>query len=197
MTSEIKLDLDQVEQASARSEGLDFPRTWLSDRIEAVLLAIASLVNWIWLVLVLVIVCNVAMRYALSTNYIWIEEMQWHMYSVGFMIAIGYAILHDSHVRVDVLAGTFSARTRAVIEFLGLLLLVFPLIYLIISYAIPFVERAWVRNEASAAPGGLTNRWAIKSVIIIAFTYIGLAAFARFLRVTAFLFGLPRPSGPR
>jgi TRAP-type mannitol/chloroaromatic compound transport system permease small subunit len=63
-----------------------------------------------------------------------------------------------------------------------------------ITYALPFVESSWRRNESSSAPGGLSNRWAIKSVIIIAFGYMGLAAFARLLRVSAFLFGLPRPS---
>ncbi len=184
----IKLDLDKVEAASG-AHGLTFPRTWLSDKIEAVLNFVGSFINWIWIVLVLVIVVNVAMRYALGVNYVWVEEVQWHMYAVGFMIGIGYTILHDGHVRVDVLAANFRPQTRAVIEFLGIVLLILPLVYLMISYAIPFVERSWVRNEASSAPGGLTNRWAIKSVIIVAFVYIGLAAFARLLRVGAFLMG--------
>jgi TRAP-type mannitol/chloroaromatic compound transport system permease small subunit len=187
--AKIELDLAKVEEASSRAHGLQFPRTWLSDKIEWVLDAVGSLVNWIWILLVLVILANVIMRYALSSNYVWVEEIQWHMYAVGFMLGIGYAIVHDTHVRVDVLAGGLRPRTRAIIEALGIILLIFPLVYLLISYAIPFVERAWTRNEVSSAPGGLTNRWAIKSVIIIAFGYMGLAAFARLLRVLAFLFG--------
>jgi TRAP-type mannitol/chloroaromatic compound transport system permease small subunit len=47
-------------------------------------------------------------------NYIWIEEVQWHMYAVGFMLGIGYAVKHDGHVRVDVLAMNFSPEARAV-----------------------------------------------------------------------------------
>ena len=191
--TDVELDLNRVEAAGSRTHALEFPRTWISDMIERGLNAVSWVINWLWIILVLIIVVNVTMRYALRVNYIWIEEVQWHIYAVGFMIGIGYAILHDAHVRVDVLAMNFRQRTRAWIEFLMILLLIFPMVYLIISYAIPFVEASWNRGERSSAPGGLTNRWAIKAVIIVAFTYIGLAALARFLRVTAFLFGLPRP----
>lgn len=175
------------------SLGFTLPETAVSRAIEAVIDAFASVVNWIWALLVVIIVVNVMMRYAFGTNFIWVEEVQWHLYAIGFMIGIGFALAHDNHVRVDVLAMRFAPRTRAIIEVLGLVLLVFPMVYLVISYAIPFVEQSWTRNERSAAPGGLANRWAIKAVIILAFTYIGLAAFARLLRVCAYLFGFPKP----
>ena len=178
-----------ADDAAGHGSGLDFPHTRLSRMIDAVTNAVGSVINWIWIVLVLIIVVNVIMRYALGVNYIWVEEVQWHMYAVGFMIAIGYGITHDAHVRVDVVASGLKPRTRAIIEFLGITLLILPLVYLMITYAIPFVESSWQRNEASSAPGGLTNRWAIKSVIIIAFVFIGLAAVSRLLRVGAFLFG--------
>jgi TRAP-type mannitol/chloroaromatic compound transport system permease small subunit len=191
--TEIKIDLAKVEDASSRAHALDFPHTWLTGKIEAVLNVIGGAVNWLWIILVLIIVVNVTMRYAVGVNYIWVEEVQWHIYAVGFMIAIGYGIIHDAHVRVDVIAAGFKPRTRAIIEFIGITVLILPLIYLMISYAIPFVESSWRRNETSSAPGGLTNRWAIKSVIIIAFAYMGLAAVSRLLRVGAFLLGTSRP----
>ncbi|MBQ1204207.1 MAG: TRAP transporter small permease subunit [Loktanella sp.] len=187
---EIVLDLQKIE-AAASGEVFQYPRTWLSDKIDWVIDLIGGLINWVWLLLVLIIVTNVTMRYILSTNYVWVEEVQWHIYAVGFMIGIGYTLRHDGHVRVDVVAAMLKPRTRAVIEFLGIVLFILPLVYLMITYAIPFVERSWVRNEVSSAPGGLTNRWAIKSVIIVAFALIGLAAVARLLRVGAFLMGRP------
>ncbi len=188
----IDLDLEKVEDAGARSHGLDFPRTWLSDMIEAVLGSISFVLNTIWIVLVLIIVANVTMRYVLGVNYVWIEEVQWHMYAVGFMFGIGYALMHDAHVRVDVLAANFRPKLRAWIELFAIVAIILPMCYLIISYGIPFVEASFNRGERSSAPGGLANRWMIKSVIVLAFAYIGLAAFARLLRVTAFLFNFPR-----
>lgn len=190
---EIKLDLDAVDAKSSRAGALDFPRTAISDVLEAVLEFIGGIINWIWIFLVIIIVGNVVGRYVFAVNFIWIEEVQWHLYAVGFMLGIGYALKHDAHVRVDFLAGTLSPRTRAWIEMIGILVLLAPVIYLILTYAIPFVEASWRRGERSSAPGGLANRWAIKSVIIVAFVYLGLAALARFIRVSAFLFGFPRP----
>lgn len=191
--TEIKLDLKKVEEGSGHGSALDFPRTRLSDMIEAVIRWIAYVVNWLWAVLILIIVTNVTMRYAIGVNYIWIEEIQWHIYAVGFLLGIGYAITHDSHVRVDVLAANFRLKVRAWIELLMIVFILAPMVYLIISYAIPFVMASYTRGETSSAVGGLTNRWAIKAVIIVAFSYIGLAALARFLRICALLFGLPRP----
>ncbi|TVR10322.1 MAG: TRAP transporter small permease subunit [Salinarimonadaceae bacterium] len=190
--TKIELDLEKVEDAGARSHALSFPRTWLSDKIEAVLGSISVLLNLIWILLVLVIVVNVAMRYGLNVNYIWVEEMQWHMYAVGFMFGIGYAVIHDAHVRVDVVAAQFRPTTRAWIEFLTITLIILPMCWIIISYAIPFVEISHRRGERSAAPAGLGNRWMIKSVIVLAFAYIALAAFARLLRVCSYLFNFPR-----
>jgi TRAP-type mannitol/chloroaromatic compound transport system permease small subunit len=186
-TGETSGGLDKVESASGHGEGLSFPQTRLSSVIEAFLNAVGRVINWLWFLLVLIIVVNVTMRYLVGVNYIWVEEIQWHIYAVGFMIGIGYAIIHDGHVRVDVIAATLRPRTRARIEFLGLVFLVMPLIVLMIMYAIPFVEASWNRNETSSAPGGLSHRWAIKSVIVLAFAFMGLATIARLSRVWAYL----------
>ena len=190
--SPFEIDLEKVEDAGARSHGLNFPRTWPSDIIEKVLGSLSFVLNTIWFALVLIIVVNVTMRYAFGINYVWVEEVQWHIYAVGFMFGIGYALMHDSHVRVDVLAANFRPTTRAWIEAFSIVAIILPMCWLIITYGIPFVEASYNRGERSSAPGGLGNRWMIKSVIVLAFAYIGLAAFARLLRVTSFLFNFPR-----
>ncbi|MEI2421727.1 TRAP transporter small permease subunit, partial [Arthrospira platensis SPKY2] len=127
--TKIEIDLEQVEESSARGHGLDFPRTWLSDRLESFLNALGAIVSWIWIVLVLIIVVTVAMRHFVGGNTITIEEAQWHLYAFGFLIGIGYAIIHDSHVRVDVLANNFRPTTRAMIEFLCIALIILPMVW--------------------------------------------------------------------
>ena len=67
------------------------------------------------------------------------------------------------------------------------------MVWLVLSNAWPFVQRSYMINEVSAAPGGLPYRWAIKSVILIAFAYLGLAVLSRLLRVCTDLFGVPAP----
>lgn len=192
-TPVIKIDLAQVEAAAARDEGLNFPRTRISDIIEKGLGYLFSVVNWIWVILMLIIVGTVAMRHFIGGNTVWAEETQWHLYAVGFMLGISLAIVADSHVRVDVLASQFRPKLRAWIEMLMIVLIIFPLCWLMIEYGFAFTERSWRLNERSSNVGGLTNRWAIKGVIVLAFALIALASFARLMRVTAFLFNFPRP----
>lgn len=190
---EIELDVEQVEASSARSHALALPRTAPSDALEKVVEIVGKACSWLWLVLIVLIVVNVALRYVIGSNYIALEEMQWHLYAVGFLMALSFAMLVDGHVRVDVLAERLQLRTRAWIELAGIVLFILPFVYVVVSYAIPFVERAWQIGEVSAAPGGLSHRWIIKSFIITGFAFIGIAALSRLLRVTAYLFGLPRP----
>jgi TRAP-type mannitol/chloroaromatic compound transport system permease small subunit len=189
----VDVDLEAVEAAAARGHALDFPRTAISDAIDALVGALHYVINWIWVLLVLLIVTNVVLRYVLRTNFIAMEELQWHLFAVGFMIGLAYAIKADGHVRVDVLADRFRRRTRAWIEMLGILLFILPLCGIMLYWGWPFVLRSWTINEVSAAPGGLPYRWVIKSVILVAFALIGLAAISRLTRVSAFLFGRPAP----
>lgn len=193
----VTVDLDVVESASSRAQRLLFPETLPSKIIETGLGAVSAVLNWIWFLLILIIVSTVAMRYVIVGNTVWIEEVQWHLYSIGFMFGIGYALTHDAHVRVDVLATNFRPSVRAWIEFLMIVVIILPMCWLIITFASSFVEASYRRGERSSAPGGLTHRWMIKGVIVLAFAYIGLAAFARLTRVSSYLFNFPRARDAR
>jgi len=191
--AEYKLDLQKIEEAVAhKAAAVTYPRTLISDVLEWIVDTFGKIFSWIWIALMLLVVGNVIMRYVLGTNFIALEELQWHLYAAGFMIGLSYCFLHDGHVRVDVLAEHLALRKRAVIEILGILILFLPFCYLILSYAYPFVERSYRINEVSAAPGGLPMRWIIKSVIPVAFGLLMMAGVARLLRALSLLTGFPR-----
>ncbi|WP_349369176.1 TRAP transporter small permease subunit [Salinarimonas sp.] len=181
------------EGAAAEAAAFSLPETAISRPLDAVVRVIGEAFSWIWAILIILIVGNVVLRYLIGTNFVALEELQWHLYAIGFMMGLSYTLLKDGHVRVDVLAEKLSHRGRAWIELVGLLLFLAPFVYIVIADAIPFVERSWRLNETSPAPGGLPARWFLKSFIIVAFGFLGLAAFSRLTRVTAFLFGIPRP----
>jgi len=169
------------------------PRTAPSDLLEAIVLRINYAAAYLWVLLVLVIVFAVTLRYVFGRGSIMLEEIQWHIYGVGFILALSYALVVDRHVRIDVLAERLPLVARAWIEFVGLLLFLIPFCLAVIVEAVPFVLRSWQLNEVSAAPGGLPYRWIAKSFILWGFTLLLLAAIARLLRVTALLFGRPTP----
>ena len=194
--AEYNVDLDKVEEAVAHKAAVNYPRTLVSDVLEGIVEFFGKYSSLLWVVLMLLIVANVLMRYILGTNFIALEELQWHLYAVGFMLGLSYCILHDGHVRVDVLAEHLQPRTRAIIEIIGILVLLLPFCYFILYYAWPFVERSYRINEVSAAPGGLPMRWLIKSVILLAFTLMAMAGIARLIRAFSFLTGFPRERKP-
>jgi TRAP-type mannitol/chloroaromatic compound transport system permease small subunit len=165
-----------------------YPETRLSRIVDGWIIRIGKVTSWIWLILLGVIMLNVVMRYLFSEGRIELEELQWHLYSVGFLIGMSYAYQADAHVRVDVLHERLRPRLKAWIELYGTLLLLIPFILLIVIYGIPFVTSSFAVNEVSSSPGGLPNRWLIKAVLPFGFVLLALAVLARLSRVWSFLF---------
>ena len=170
---------------------LNLPHTSLSKRVENAIRYMESIVSWVWLILLMVIVCNVVLRYLFTEGRIEFEEIQWHLYSIGFLLGIPYALVTDSHIRVDVLRERFSAQTRAWIELYGFLLLLIPFTLLVIINALPFVSYSFGTAEVSQSPGGLPYRWLIKFMLPLGFSILLIAAISRLSRVMCYLFGWP------
>ena len=134
-----------------------------------------------------VIVVNVCARYLFGAGRIEFEEIQWHLYSVGFLLALGYGVTADTHIRVDVLHERFSDRMKAWIDLYALVLFVAPFVALMLIYGVPFVEDSFRRGEVSASPGGLPFRWLIKSMLVVGFSLLGLATLSRITRLASYL----------
>ena len=164
------------------------PHTPWSRRIDRAAERIGQLTSFIWVVLLGVIVANVLLRYVLNQGRIEMEELQWHLYSFGFLLGLGYAYQADAHIRVDVLHERFRHRTKAWIELYGILLLLLPFIALVLIYSVPFVSSSFEAGEVSNAPGGLPLRWLIKAALPLGFFLLLLTAGARLIRVWHFLF---------
>lgn len=176
----------------------ELPHTAFSQRVDRAIRAIGATISWIWLLLVVIIITNVTMRYLFGEGRIEFEEIQWHLYSIGFLLGLSYCMESDDHVRVDVIYERFSLRTKAWVELFGTLFLLLPFLLLVLRYSVPFFQFSWSIGEVSDAPGGLPARWLIKSFLIIGIGLLIVITCSRLSRVTAYLFGrptaLPTPS---
>ncbi len=166
----------------------ELPETRLSRRIDPFLDRAGRAASWLWLVLLLVIVGNVILRYAFGEGRVELEEVQWHLYSLGFLLGLAYAFQADAHIRVDVFSQRLKPRLRAWIELYGLLLALFPFLLLVLVFSVPFVVQSWALSEISQAPGGLPYRWAIKAVLPASFALLLLGGLSRLSRVWSYLF---------
>jgi len=164
------------------------PETSFSRTIDSGINRIGRIVSWVWLALLIVIVANVTLRYVFGEGRVEFEEIQWHLYSLGFLVGLSFAYSSDNHIRVDVLHERLSPRRKAWIELYGILLLLLPFLTLVIVFSLPFVADSFRFGEISQAPGGLPYRWAIKAVLPIGFFLLLLATLSRLSRVWTFLF---------
>ncbi|MBW8185024.1 TRAP transporter small permease subunit [Shewanella nanhaiensis] len=163
------------------------PHTKLSAWIESVIIKINEYIFWLWPILMVVIVLNVLMRYFLGEGRVEFEELQWHLYAIGWVIGLSYCVVKNEHVRVDVFYERFSIKTRCWVELLGMVFLLLPFLILVIIYAIPFVLYSWELSEVSTAPGGLPYRWFIKSILLFGFVLLGLSVIAKLSQVINYL----------
>lgn len=182
-----------VEQQVSHAHDAVLPHTRLSRRLDRIIERVGDAASWLWVALLLTIVTNVVMRYLFGEGRIEFEELQWHLYAVGFLVGLSYCVGSDDHVRVDFIHERLRPRLRAWIELYGILLLLLPFVALLLVYGIPFVAYSFASHEVSMAPGGLPYRWAIKAALLGGFALLGLAAWSRLLRVSCFLFGAPQP----
>ncbi len=182
-------DTTKISEALAHQKRL--PHTLLSAFTRTWFQRLLRLLSWTWFFLMGVVVVNVAMRYLMGEGRIEFEEIQWHLYSVGFLIGMATCMDSDQHVRVDLFHGRMSLRQQAWVELYGLLLLFFPFVIAMLIFSVPFVTYSWDIAEVSDAPGGLPYRWLIKSFLPMSMLLLLAAALSRLSRITAYLFGWP------
>ncbi|MCK0105210.1 TRAP transporter small permease subunit [Marinobacter sp. S0848L] len=140
---------------------------------------LSKLCGWIACVAMILMAANVfydvVARYVFSDVSIGMQEMEWHLYSVVFLLGIPYALRTDGHVRVDVFYTNWKQKNKAWINLIGALIFVIPFAYLIGVYGYSFAVDAYEMGEGSGDPGGLPHRWIIKSVIPISAIFMGTA----------------------
>lgn len=122
-------------------------------------------VSWISILLVVVVFLDVVMRYLFNQTFVFVQELEWHLFAFLFLMGAGYTLLHDQHVRVDILYQRFSPKTKAWVNLLGVIFFLLPGCYLIISVSIPWVVTAYEIGEISPDPGGIPARFIIKSCV--------------------------------
>ena len=172
----------------------ELPQTAISQNLDAGLTFIGKSVSWLWVVTVGVIIYAVVGRYAFGQGSVTLEEWQWHIAGAAWLIGLSYTLAVDDHVRVDVIHERLSVRAQAWIELLGLVCLLLPFLVFALYEAVPYAYSSFTQGERSQAPAGLANRWILKSIVALSFALLITAALSRLLRVTALLFGAPRPN---
>lgn len=164
------------------TENDTLPPVPLADAIDKFIQRIGMTVAWSYVLLVLVIMLQVILRKGFSSGLIALEELQWHLYSIGVMFGLSYAQTTNSHIRVDLFYSRFRNRNKRWLEVISIPTIVLPFIVIIFLQSLDFVYESYRVNESSEAVSGLPWRWLIKGVIPVSFALLGLAVISRFIR---------------
>lgn len=137
---------------------------------------------WLMLLMVLVVFTDVLMRYLFQRTYVWTQELEWYLFAITYLMAAGYVMLWDEHVRVDIVYSRLRPRTRAWLDFVLIWVFFFPSVLLVIYTTWPFFRNSLAVWEGSPDPGGIPMRWALKGVIILAFVILALQGVSQAIK---------------
>lgn len=138
--------------------------------------------SWLTLVLVILVCFDVVIRYVFSNSSAWIMELEWHLFSLIFLIGAAYAFKHDRHVRVDLFYSKFSAKEKALVDLVGNVIFLIPWCVIILVYSFEYAMTSFRIGEISPDPGGLPARYLIKFAITLGIFLLLLQAIAQALR---------------
>lgn len=156
--------------------------------IDAVNERVGRAVLWLVGAATLISALNALARYGLGrSSNAWLE-IQWYLFGAIILLAAGYTLKHNGHVRIDIIYGRFSAHTQAWIDLLGSLLFLLPLCGLMVWLAWPGFADSFVSGETSPDAGGLI-RWPVRLLIPLGFALLALQGVAEIIKRIAFLRG--------
>lgn len=160
----------------------------LSSVIDAVNTYVGRIARWLILAAVLISAGNAVMRKVFSISSNGLLEVQWYLFSGVFLLAAGYTLLKNAHVRIDFISSRLSERTRAIIDILAVLLVVTPFCWMLIQLSWPLLVKAWGSGEMSPDAGGLI-RWPVYALVPVGMFLLVAQAYSELIKRVAFLKG--------
>lgn len=153
------------------------------DRLGGWLGVIAS---WLVLLACLVSAGNAMVRYTISySSNAWLE-LQWYMFAGMVLLGAPYTLKVNEHVRVDLVYGSVSERTRIIIDLVGIVLFLMPICLILIYFTWPWFTESLRTGETSSNAGGLI-RWPVKLLLPLGFFLMMLQGLSELIKRAAAL----------
>ena len=156
--------------------------------------ATGRIIAWLTLGMVLITFTVVILRYLFQTGSIALQESVTYLHASVFMLGAAYTLKHDGHVRVDIMYQRFTPRTRAWVDLLGTLLLLFPVCLFILFSSLEYVTTSWSIQEGSREAGGLDGVFLLKTAIPVMAVLLLLQGCSIVLHKLLLLTGHPLPA---
>ncbi|MGB7288426.1 MAG: TRAP transporter small permease subunit [Salaquimonas sp.] len=151
--------------------------TW-GDRL---VVNVANFFAWIYPLLIVCIVAQILLRLS-GHNQAWLDDLQWWIYGVAVLAGFGYAIVTNSHVRVDIFYDNYDDAKKARTEVFALGWLLLPFIVIMTDILLHYSISSWQALEGSDSPNGLHRLYLLKTMLPVLFITAGIGAWSAFYR---------------
>lgn len=163
----------------------------LTSSLDRLSCRVGSVVSWLALLLTVLTAWDALARYFFKSGSVALQELEWHVFAVMFLLSAGYTLKHEGHVRVDIIYARLGSRGKAAVDTLGAVFFLLPFCALTIYVSFPFIQNSWAVLERSSDPGGLPARYALKAVIPVGFALLFIQGVCQLARSAAALIGAP------
>ena len=160
---------------------------YLSHSLEAIVKFFGKIGAWLSIPLIFIIIFDIITRRFFILGSTKIQEMEWHLHTAIFLLALGFAYVKNSHVRIEIIREKYSPTLKSIFEIVGILFFLVPYTFMIMYFGFDFVSRSYILNEVSSALTGLSHRWIIKSFIPLGMLLLFLAGFSILIKNIAYL----------
>lgn len=147
-------------------------------------------IAWLAMLMVLVQFAVVVMRYVFGISYLFAQESIVYMHALVFLLASGYTLLHAGHVRVDIFYGDASEKRKALIDFVGVLVILLPICTLVMWTAWPYVSASWAVFEGSPEISGIQAVFLLKTAILVFVGLLGIQGISLAVRSLFVMMGI-------
>ena len=127
-------------------------------------------------IIIILVIYIVISRYVFGVGRADLQELALYLHALVFLGCAGWALAEEEHVRVDILYKDKSKSYKKLINTLGLILFVLPVVFIISFYSIDFIKLSWLLKESSTEPGGLRTVYLHKTIILLFPLVLFLAA---------------------
>ncbi len=156
----------------------------LGDFLDSISIGVGRAISWLTLLMVIVTFIIVVLRYVFVMGWIWLQESLTWMHAVVFMLGAAYTLQQEQHVRVDIFYRKMSDKRRAWVDFLGVLVFIFPMCVFLVYTSMDYVAVSWSIREVSRNSGGLPYPFIplLKSVLVIMPVAVALQGLSMLIR---------------
>jgi TRAP-type mannitol/chloroaromatic compound transport system permease small subunit len=159
---------------------------YLSQAIDWLNRQFGVVANWLVLLACVISAGNAASRYLFNESSNGWLEVQWYMFAGMVLFGGPYTLKMNEHVRVDLIYGMVSERTRIWIDIIGGFLFLLPICLILVYFTWPWFVDSWQINEGSSNAGGLV-RWPVKLILPVGFALMALQGVSEIIKRIAAL----------